>query len=161
MAAIAAVGGSAAALKIVETLAPIIWQAISPDVTKLAQSLVPGLVSVTPPNIDPEVAVAKLLSEKMPAISAVELNIIKGKIGTAVAEYATEPSHTDVTSDVAWVDISALACAGIEAQGLDSSKIPLIVFRQMISSGICMYLAGIGVQALNVTKNASAANTAN
>lgn len=156
MAAIAAVGGSAAALKIVETLAPIIWQAISPEVTKLVQGLNPGLVSVTPPDIDPEAAVAKLLQEKMPAISAAELNVIKNKVGTAVAEYATDPSHTDVTTDIAWVDISALAWQGIEGQGLDASKIPTVVFDQLISSGICMYLAGIGVQALNVMKNATA-----
>jgi hypothetical protein len=158
MAAIAAVGGSAAALKVVEALAPVIWSAISPDVTKLVDSLAPGLVSVTPPDIDPEAAVAKLLTEKMPAITPAELTIVKNKIGTAVAEYATAHVGEDVTSDVSWVDISALACQGIEAQGLDSSKIPLIVFRQMISSGICMYLAGIGVQALNVDKNANTAN---
>jgi hypothetical protein len=159
MGAIVGLMGSSAALAIVEKVAPLIWDAISPDVTKLVQSLNPGLFSVTPPDIDPEAAVAKLIQDAMPAISAAELNVIKNKIGTAVAVYATDPSHTDVTSDVAWVDISALAWQGIEDQGLDSSKIPTIVWRQMLSSGICMFKAGIGAQALSVLKSAKVANT--
>jgi hypothetical protein len=156
MGVIEGIAGSSAAIAIVEKLAPLIWDAISPEVTKLVQGLNPGLVSVSPPDIDPEAAVAKLLQAKMPAISAAELNVIKNKVGTAVAQYASDSSHTDVTTDAAWVDISALAWQGIEGQGLDASKIPTIVFDQLISSGICMYLAGIGVQALNVMKNATA-----
>ncbi len=143
--------GSAAALAIVEKLAPIIADAMAPEVATLFRSLPYGLVA-SAPNSGVEVAVAANLAHAMPAVTAAMFETIKDKIGVAVAIYATEHPGDDLQSDAAWMDIQSTATAGIDAEGLTGARIPISTMRQMVASGIEMYRAGIGTHALTVQK---------
>jgi len=143
--------GSAAALAIVEKLAPIIADAMAPEVATLFRSLPYGLVA-SAPNSGVEVAVAANLERAMPAVTAAMFVTIKNKIGVAVAIYATEHPGDDLQSDAAWMDIQSTAAAGIDDEGLSGARIPISTLRQMIASGIEMYRAGIGTSALMVGK---------
>jgi hypothetical protein len=143
--------GSAAAIAIVGKLAPIIADAMAPEVAALFRSLPFGLVAAAP-NSDVEVAVAANIARAMPAVTAAMFATIRNKIGIAVAIYATEHSGDDLQSDAAWMDIQSMAQAGIEAEGLDAAQIPLSTLRQMVASGIELYRAGLGARALTVGK---------
>ena len=61
--------GSAAALAIVAKLAPIIADAMAPEVAKLFKSLPFGLVAAAP-NSDVEIGVAANIARAMPAVTA-------------------------------------------------------------------------------------------
>jgi len=141
--------GSAAALAIVAKLAPIVIDAMAPEVASLFKSLPFGLVAAAP-NSDIEVAVAANVARAMPAVTAAVFATIRNKIGIAVAIYATGHLGDDLQSDAAWMDIQALAQTGIHAEGLDASLIPVSTMRQMVASGIELYRAGIGTKALTV-----------
>ncbi len=143
--------GSAAALAIVEHFAPIIADAMAPEVAALFKSLPAGLVA-SAPNSDVEVAVAANIARAMPAVTAAMFATIKARIGIAVAIYATEHPGDALESDAAWMDIQSLGQAGIEAEGLDPLEIPRSTLRQMVASGIELYRAGIGTKALTVTE---------
>jgi hypothetical protein len=143
--------GSAAAIAIVGKLAPIIADAMAPEVAALFRSLPFGLVAAAP-NSDVEVAVAANIARAMPAVTAAMFATIRNKIGIAVAIYATEHPGDDLQSDAAWMDIQSMAQAGIEAEGLDSAQIPISTLRQMVASGIELYRAGLGARALTVGK---------
>ncbi|MFZ2063975.1 MAG: hypothetical protein WAU82_23405 [Candidatus Binatus sp.] len=143
--------GSAAALAIVGKLAPIIADAMAPEVAALFKSLPFGLVAAAP-NSDVEIAVAANIARAMPAVTPAMFSTIRNKIGVAVAIYATEHLGDDLQSDAAWMDIQSLAQAGIHAEGLDASLIAVSTIRQMIASGIELYRAGIGTKALTVSK---------
>jgi hypothetical protein len=143
--------GSAAAIAIVGKLAPIIADAMAPEVAALFRSLPFGLVAAAP-NSDVEVAVAANIARAMPAVTAAMFATIRNKIGIAVAIYATEHPGDDLQSDAAWMDIQSMARAGIEAEGLDAAQIPLSTLRQMVASGIELYRAGLGARALTVGK---------
>jgi hypothetical protein len=143
--------GSAAAIAIVGKLAPIIADAMAPEVAALFRSLPFGLVAAAP-NSDVEVAVAANIARAMPAVTAAMFATIRNKIGIAVAIYATEHSGDDLQSDAAWMDIQSMAQAGIEAEGLDAAQIPLSTLRQMVASGIELYRADLGARALTVGK---------
>ncbi len=140
---------SAAALAIVEKFAPIIADAMAPEVAALFKSLPSGLVA-SAPNSDVEVAVAANVARAMPAVTAAMFATIKNKIGIAVAIYATEHPDDSLQSDAAWMDIQSMAQAGIDAEGLDASQIAVSTIRQMVASGIELYRAGIGTRALTV-----------
>ncbi|HKN11992.1 MAG TPA: hypothetical protein VJX68_02260 [Candidatus Binatus sp.] len=140
---------SAAALAIVEKFAPIIADAMAPEVAALFKSLPSGLVT-SAPNSDVEVAVAANVARAMPAVTAAMFATIKNKIGIAVAIYATEHPDDSLQSDAAWMDIQSMAQAGIDAEGLDASQIAVSTIRQMVASGIELYRAGIGTRALTV-----------
>jgi len=139
---------SAAALAIVEKFAPIIADAMAPEVAALFKSLPSGLVA-SAPNSDVEVAVAANVARAMPAVTAAMFATIKNKIGIAVAIYATEHPDDSLQSDAAWMDIQSMAQAGIDAEGL-ASQIAVSTIRQMVASGIELYRAGIGTRALTV-----------
>ncbi len=143
--------GSAAALAIVGKLAPIIADAMAPEVAALFKSLPFGLVTAAP-NSDVEIAVAANIARAMPAVTSEMFSTIRNKIGVAVAIYATEHQGDDLQSDAAWMDIQSMAQAGIHAEGLDASLIAVSTIRQMIASGIELYRAGIGAKALTVSK---------
>ena len=143
--------GSAAALAIVGKLAPIIAAAMAPEVAALFKSLPFGLVTAAP-NSDVEIAVAANVARAMPAVTAAMFATVRNKIGVAVAIYATEHLGDDLQSDAAWMDIQAMAQAGIHAEGLDASLIPVSTLRQMVASGIELYRAGIGTRALTVQR---------
>jgi hypothetical protein len=143
--------GSAAALAIVGKLAPIIADAMAPEVAALFKSLPFGLVAAAP-NSDVEIAVAANLARAMPAVTSAMFSTIRNKIGVAVAIYATEHLGDDLQSDAAWMDIQSMAQAGIHAEGLDASLIAVSTIRQMVASGIELYRAGIGTKALTVSK---------
>ncbi len=143
--------GSAAAIAIVEKLAPIIADAMAPEVAKLFSSLPAGMVAAAPQS-SVEVAVAANLVKAEPAFTGAEYTKVKAMIGTAVAIYATDHPATKMQEQVAWVDIAARASAGIAAEGLDVTKIPASTYWQMILSGIEMYRAGLGDKALSVEK---------
>ena len=143
--------GSAAAIAIVARLAPIIADAMAPEVAKLFESLPFGLVDAAP-NSDVEISVAANIARAMPAVTAPMFATIRNKIGIAVAIYATEHHGDDLQSDAAWMDIQSMAQAGIHAEGLDASLIPISTLRQMVASGIELYRAGIGAKALTVEK---------
>ncbi len=143
--------GSAAAIAIVAKLAPIIADAMAPEVASLFKSLPFGLVAAAP-NSDIEVAVAANVARAMPAVTAAMFATIRNKIGIAVAIYATEHLGDDLQCDAAWMDIQAMAQAGIHAEGLDASLIAISTMRQMVASGIELYRAGIGTKALTVEK---------
>lgn len=143
--------GSAAALAIVGKLAPIIADAMAPEVASLFKSLPFGLVAAAP-NSDVEIAVAANIARAMPAVTPAMFSTIRNKIGVAVAIYATEHLGDDLQSDAAWMDIQSMAQAGIHAEGLDASLIAVSTIRQMIASGIELYRAGIGTKALTVSK---------
>jgi hypothetical protein len=143
--------GSAAAIAIVGKLAPIIADAMAPEVTALFKSLPFGLVAAAP-NSDVEVAVAANIARAMPAVTAAIFATVRNKIGIAVAIYATEHLGDDLQSDAAWLDIQSMAQAGIESEGLDAAQIPISTLRQMVASGIELYRAGIGARALTVGK---------
>ena len=76
---------------------------------------------------------------------------IRKKIGIAVAIYATE-HHGDDCNPTPLDGYQSMAQAGINAEGLDASKIPVSTLRQMVASGIELYRAGIGAKALTVAK---------
>jgi len=143
--------GSAAAIAIVTRLAPIIADAMAPEVAELFKSLPFGLVAAAP-NSDVEVAVAANIARAMPAVTAAMFATVRNKIGIAVAIYATEHLADDLQSDAAWMDIQSMAQAGIESEGLDASQLPISTLRQMVASGIELYRAGIGARALTVRK---------
>ena len=143
--------GSAAALAIVGKLAPIIADAMAPEVAALFKSLPFGLVAAAP-NSDVEIAVAANIARAMPAVTSAMFSTIRNKIGVAVAIYATEHAGDDLQSDAAWMDIQSMAQAGIHAEGLDASLIAVSTIRQMVASGIELYRAGIGTKALTVSK---------
>jgi len=140
---------SGLAIGVVEKLAPVIIDAMAPEVAKLFSSLPPGLVAAAP-NSDVEVAVAANLARAMPAVTAAIFAAIKNKLGAAVAIYATEHPGDPLESQVAWVDIAAEASAGIAAEGLDPTQIPASTYWQMILSGVELYRAGVGAKALSV-----------
>jgi len=142
--------GSAAAIAIVAKLAPIIADAMAPEVAELFKSLPFGLVAAAP-NSDVEIAVAANIARAMPAVTAAMFATIRNKIGVAVAIYATEHLGDDLQSDAAWMNIQSMAQAGIHAEGLDASLIAVSTIRQMIASGIELYRAGIGTKALTVS----------
>jgi len=142
---------SAAAIAIVGKLAPIIAAAMAPEVAALFKSLPFGLVAAAP-NSDVEIAVAANVARAMPAVTATMFATVRNKIGIAVAIYATEHLGDDLQSDAAWMDIQSMAQAGIHAEGLDASMIPISTIRQMVASGIELYRAGIGARALTVQK---------
>jgi len=142
---------SGAALAIVAKLAPIIADAMAPEVAALFKSLPTGLVA-SAPNSDVEVAVAANLARAMPAVTAAMFVTIKNKIGIAVAIYATDHPGDNLQSDAAWMDIQSMAQAGIDAEGLDASQLPVSTLRQMVASGIELHRAGIGTKALTVIK---------
>src|SRR5208337_4283031 len=123
---------SAAALAIVEKFAPIIADAMAPEVAALFKSLPSGLVAAAP-NSDVEVAVAANVARAMPAVTAAMFATIKNKIGIAVAIYATEHPDDSLQSDAAWMDIQSMAQAGIDAEGLDASQIAVSTIRQMVA----------------------------
>jgi hypothetical protein len=141
--------GSAAALAIVAKLAPIIADAMAPEVAALFKSLPSGLVA-SAPNSDVEVGVAANLARAMPAVTAAMFVTIKNKIGIAVAIYATDHPGDNLQSDAAWMDIQSMAQAGIDAEGLDASQLAVSTIRQMVASGIELHRAGIGTKALTV-----------
>ncbi|HXM88763.1 MAG TPA: hypothetical protein VN916_04870 [Candidatus Acidoferrum sp.] len=141
--------GSAAALAIVAKLAPIIADAMAPEVAALFKSLPLGLVA-TAPNSDVEVAVAANIARAMPAVTAATFAKLKNKIGIAVAIYATDHPGDNLQSDAAWMDIQSTSIAGIDAEGLDATQIAVSTLRQMVASGIELYRAGIGAKALTV-----------
>jgi hypothetical protein len=143
--------GSAAALAIVTRLAPIIADAMAPEVAALFKALPFGLVAAAP-NSDVEVAVAANIARAMPAVTAAMFATVRNKIGIAVAIYATEHSGDNLQSDAAWMDIQSMAQAGIQSEGLDSAQLPVSTLRQMVASGIDLYRAGIGARALTVGK---------
>jgi hypothetical protein len=143
--------GSAAAIAIVGKLAPIIADAMAPEVAALFKSLPFGLVAAAP-NSDVEIAVAANIARAMPAVTPAMFSTIKNKVGVAVAIYATEHPEDDLQSDAAWMDIQSMAQAGIHAEGLDASLIAVSTLRQMVASGIELYRAGIGTKALTVSK---------
>jgi hypothetical protein len=142
---------STAALAIVRRLAPVIADAMAPEVAALFRSLPFGLVAAAP-NSEVEIAVAANIARAMPAITAAMFATIRNKIGIAVAIYATEHLGDDLQSDAAWMDIQSMAQAGIHAEGLDASLIAVSTMRQMVASGIELYRAGIGARALTVQK---------
>jgi hypothetical protein len=142
---------STAALAIVGKLAPIIADAMAPEVAALFRSLPFGLVAAAP-NSEVEIAVAANIARAMPAVTAAVFATIRNKIGIAVAIYATEHLGDDLQSDAAWMDIQSMAQAGIHAEGLDASLIAVSTMRQMVASGIELYRAGIGTRALTVQK---------
>ena len=141
--------GSAAAIAIVGKLAPIIVAAMAPEVAALFKSLPFGLIA-SAPNSEVEVAVAANIARAMPAVTPAMFTTVKNKIGIAVAIYATEHLSDDLQSDAAWMDIQSRVQAGIHAEGLDASLIPVSTLRQMVASGIELYRAGIGARALTV-----------
>jgi hypothetical protein len=141
--------GSAAAIAIVARLAPIIADAMAPEVAKLFKSLPFGLVDAAP-NSDVEVSVAANIARAMPAVTGPMFATIRNKIGIAVAIYATEHPGDDLQSDAAWIDVQSMAQAGVNAEGLDSAQIPISTLRQMVASGIELHRAGIGAKALTV-----------
>jgi hypothetical protein len=143
--------GSGAAIAIVAKLAPIIADAMAPEVAALFKSLPFGLVAAAP-NSDVEIAVAANIARAMPAVTSAMFSTIRNKIGVAVAIYATEHPGDDLQSDAAWMDIQSMAQAGIHAEGLDASLIAVSTIRQMVASGIELYRAGIGTKALTVSK---------
>jgi hypothetical protein len=143
--------GSAAAISIVTKLAPIIADAMAPEVAALFKSLPFGLVAAAP-NSDVEIAVAANVERAMPAVTPAMFSTIRNKIGIAVAIYATDHLNDDLQSDAAWMDIQSMAQAGIHAEGLDASLLPVSTLRQMVASGIELYRAGIGTKALTVSK---------
>ncbi|MFZ0676227.1 hypothetical protein [Candidatus Binatus sp.] len=143
--------GSAAAIAIVAKLAPIIADAMAPEVAALFKSLPFGLVAAAP-NSDVEIAVAANIARAMPAVTCAMFSTIRNKIGVAVAIYATEHPGDDLQSDAAWMDIQSIAQAGIHAEGLDASLIAVSTIRQMVASGIELYRAGIGTKALTVQR---------
>jgi hypothetical protein len=142
---------SAAAIAIVGKLAPIIADAMAPEVAALFRSLPFGLVAAAP-NSEVEIAVAANIARAMPAVTAPMFATVRNKIGIAVAIYATEHLGDDLQSDAAWMDIQSMAQAGIHAEGLDASLIPISTLRQMVASGIELYRAGIGTRALTVQR---------
>ena len=142
---------SAAAIAIVGKLAPIIADAMAPEVAALFRSLPFGLVAAAP-NSEVEIAVAANIARAMPAVTAPMFATVRNKIGIAVAIYATEHLGDDLQSDAAWMDIQSMAQAGIHAEGLDAALIPVSTLRQMVASGIELYRAGIGTKALTVQK---------
>jgi hypothetical protein len=143
--------GSAAAIAIVGKLAPIIADAMAPEVAALFKSLPFGLVAAAP-NSEVEIAVAANIARAMPAVTPAMFSTIRNKIGVAVAIYATEHLEDDLQSDAAWMDVQSMAQAGIHAEGLDASLIAVSTIRQMVASGIELYRAGIGTKALTVSK---------
>ncbi|HLX05058.1 MAG TPA: hypothetical protein VKR28_05955, partial [Candidatus Binatus sp.] len=76
--------GSAAAIAIVAKLAPIIADAMAPEVAELFKSLPFGLVAAAP-NSDVEIAVAANIARAMPAVTSAMFATIRNKIGVAVA----------------------------------------------------------------------------
>jgi hypothetical protein len=143
--------GSAAAIAIVKQLAPIVADAMAPEVAALFKSLPFGLVAAAP-NSDVEVAVAANIARAMPAVTAAMFATVRNKIGIAVAIYATAHPGDDLQSDAAWMDIQSMAQAGIDAEGLDATQLPVSTLRQLVASGIELYRAGIGARALTVLK---------
>ena len=143
--------GSAAAIAIVARLAPVIADAIAPEVAALFRSLPFGLVAAAP-NSEVEIAVAANIARAMPAVTAAMFATVRNKIGIAVAIYATEHPGDDLQSDAAWMDIQSMAQVGIHAEGLDASLIAVSTMRQMVASGIELYRAGIGARALTVQR---------
>jgi hypothetical protein len=141
--------GSAAALAIVGKLAPIIADAMAPEVAALFKSIPSGMVA-SAPNSDIEIAVAANIARAMPAVTAATFATLKNKIGLAVAIYATDHPGDPLQSDAAWMDIQSMAQAGIDAEGLDATQIAVSTIRQMVASGIELYRAGIGARALTV-----------
>jgi hypothetical protein len=142
---------SAVAIAIVARLAPVIAEAMAPEVANLFKSLPIGLVAAAP-NSDVEIGVAANIARAMPAVTAEMFATIRNKIGIAVAIYATEHPGDDLQSDASWMDIQSMAQAGVNAEGLDASQIPVSTLRQMVASGIELYRAGIGAKALTVQK---------
>jgi hypothetical protein len=142
---------SAVAIAIVTRLAPVIAEAMAPEVAKLFKSLPSGLVAAAP-NSDVEIGVAANIARAMPAVTAPMFATIRNKIGIAVAIYATEHPGDDLQSDASWMDIQSMAQAGVDAEGLDSAQIPVSTLRQMVASGIELYRAGIGAKALTVER---------
>ncbi len=143
--------GSAVAIAIVARLAPVIAEAMAPEVAQLFKSLPFGLVDAAP-NSDVEIGVAANIARAMPAVTGPMFATIRNKIGIAVAIYATEHHGDDLQSDASWMDIQSMSQAGIRAEGLDASQIPISTLRQMVASGIELYRAGIGAKALTVEK---------
>lgn len=143
---------SGLALDAIEKAAPVIIDAMTPEIQKLIAALPLNTVKVVPPAIDVEVAVAANLQRAMPAFSAAIFSTVKSKIGIAVAIYATEHPDDQLESDAAWIDIQSMALVAIEDEGLDTTKIALSTLRQMVASGIELYRAGAGVRALTVSR---------
>ncbi len=143
--------GSAAAIAIVAKLAPIIADAMAPEVAALFSRCRSDL-SRAAPNSDVEIAVAANIARAMLAVTCAMFSTIRNKIGVAVAIYATEHPGDDLQSDAAWMDIQSIAQAGIHAEGLDASLIAVSTIRQMVASGIGLYRAGIGTKALTVQR---------
>jgi hypothetical protein len=141
---------SGLALAAAAKLAPIIIDALAPEVQAAFKSLTPGLVKITPAPIDGEVAVATNLQRALPAISPAEVEVIRKKIGIAVAIYKTDHPGDDLQSDAAWMDIQSRSLAAIEAEGLYTARIPVSTLRQMVATGIEMNRAGLGTEALKV-----------
>lgn len=140
------------ALDAIEKAAPVIISALTPEIQALLAKLPTGTVKVVPPAIDVEVAVASNLLKAMPAFSAAIYATIKNKIGVAVAIYATEHQGDNLQSDIAWINIEAMAIAAIGEEGLDPTKIPISTLRQMVAAGIELHRAGAGTKALSVGK---------
>jgi hypothetical protein len=138
------------ALDVIEKAAPVIIAAMTPEIQSILAKLPPGTVKVVPPAIGVEVAVASNLAIALPAFSAGIYKTICAKIGVAVAIYATEHQGDNLQSDIAWIDIQAMAIAAIGEEGLDTTKIPRSTMRQMVASGIELHRAGAGTKALTV-----------
>ena len=149
-------GLGAIALEAAQAVAPEIIKALPTITQDLLAKLPAGTVKVVPPDIDSQVAVASELQKAIPVFSADVFKTACEKIGIAVALYDSElkdgARQADLQSDAAWIDIQSRALVAIGEEGIDTARIPLILLRQMISTGIVMFMAGNGAKALTVEK---------
>jgi hypothetical protein len=137
-----------------KAIEPEIVAALAPITKELLAKLPGGTVSVVPPDIDSQVAVASQLQKAIPAFSASVFKTVTEKIGTAVALYDSEFKEgkrlVGLADDAAYIDVRSRAVVAISEEGIDTNMIPANLLRQMVSTGIVMYLAGNGAKALTV-----------
>lgn len=146
-----------------EPLAEQAFNALAPTIQNLLHSLPVALQPAALPigessGIGPQASVLKNLSVAMPSITADGFNKMTAQIGEGIAAAATAYEVANpgssvkvyITSPAGYQAAATLAEAGFKSSGLDVTMIPSNTLLQMISSGIEMYVAGVGTQAIKV-----------
>lgn len=148
---------------VLEPLAEQAFNALAPEIQNLLHSLPAALAPAATPvgessGIGPQASVLANLAKAMPDITADIFNKMTKQIGEGIAAAATayevaNPSANIkeyITSSQGYQAAATLAEAGFKASGLDTTMIPSNSLLQMISSGIEMYVAGVGAQSIKV-----------
>ena len=150
------IAGVEAALPIIEPLMEKAYAALEPSIAAAIKNLPSQMAGAVTPvgnntGVGVEVSVAANLSRAIPYLNASTYKAIETKIGLAVAEYVTSNPKVDLNSDAAWAGVCTLASEGVDALRIDLKLIGVNDWRQMVASGISMFMAGNGTRAISVT----------